>query len=476
MIETVHTGRAPGVQVAEATDRASARLLPLFDGGNPDLLLPARDNEVAAAYGLIGGVPAAAYATDPARRGGAMTQEGCARVAEVIERADLKGLPVVGVWQSGGASLGEGVGALDGVGRVFRAIVGASGRIPQISVVLGSAAGGAAYGSALTDLVIMAEEASMFVTGPRVVRDATGVEVGFTELGGAAVHSRHSGVAHLIRRDEGDCLATARDLVRLLGGQGGFGEPGDVLDGTDLRALLPESPRQAYPVTKLVDALLDAPAVQLHPRWAPNVVTALGRLGGRTVGVVANNPLKLGGCLDADAGDKASRFVRMCDAYGVPLVVLVDVPGYLPGVSQETSGVLRRGAKLLHAFAACQVPRVTLITRKAFGGAFIAMNSRSLGADAVYAWPGAEVDVMGVESTVRVAHRRRLEAVADPAARAALEAELVEEYRRTEHGLAAAVRDRIVDAVIDPVDTRSTLIRALSHRRSVPHRLPNIPL
>lgn len=473
VIETLPAGPAPGTGTA---DRASARLLGLFDEGNPELLLPARDSEVAVAYGRINGVPAAAYATDPGRRGGAMTQEGCTRIAEVIEQADLRGLPVVGLWQSGGASLTEGVGALDGVGRVFRAIVGASGRIPQISVVLGSAAGGAAYGSALTDLVIMSEEASMFVTGPRVVRDATGVEVGFAELGGAALHSRHSGVAHLVRRDEAECLDAARELVTLLGDQRAFGRAGNTLDGADYRALLPESPRQAYNVTKLVDALLDAPAVQLHPRWAPHVTTALGRLGGRTVGVVANNPLKLGGCLDADAGDKASRFVRLCDSYGVPLVVLVDVPGYLPGVSQETNGVLRRGAKLLHAFAACQVPRVTLVTRKAFGGAFIAMNSRSLGADAVYAWPGAEVDVMSAESTVRVANRRRLEAVEDPAARAALEAELVAEYRGTEHGLAAAVRDGIVDAVIDPADTRTTLIRALSRRRSVPHRLPNIPL
>ena len=258
------------------------------------------------------------------------------------------------------------------VGRIFHAMTQASGKIPQISIVLGLAAGGAAYGPALTDLVILAPEGRIFVTGPDVVRSVTGEDVDMLRLGGPDTHGRRSGVVHVVADDERHAIEQGRTLATLLANQG---QTARVVDDVDLAALLPESPSRAYDVHPLINGLLDeGSTVELHARWAPNVTIALGRLGGRTVGVIANNPLRLGGCLDSLSAEKAARFVRMCDTFGVPLVVLVDVPGYLPGVGQEWDGVVRRGAKLLHAFGEAVVPRVTLVTRKAYGGAYIAMN------------------------------------------------------------------------------------------------------
>src|SRR5690349_14803583 len=271
--------------------------------------------------------------------------DGCRVVVDAIDAAVRERVPVVGIWHSGGAQLPEGVVALHGVGQVFAAMVRASGKVPQISVVLGPAAGGAAYGPALTDLVIMSKSGRVFVTGPDVVRSVTGEDVDMERLGGPEPHGRRSGVVHVTTETEAEALGAARQIASLLGQQGHLGPVDDV----DLGGLLPESARRAYDVHPLVDGLVDpGTGIELHERWAPNIVTALGRLGGRTVGIVANNPLRLGGCLDSLSAEKASRFVRMCDAFGVPLVVLVDVPGYLPGVGQEWDGVVRRGAKLLH--------------------------------------------------------------------------------------------------------------------------------
>src|SRR6266508_4560325 len=375
------------------------RLRALFDAGTMRPLTGRDDSGVLAARGEIDGTPAVAFATDAMKMGGAMGTEGCRHIVDTIDAAVRERVPVVGLWHSGGARLAEGVVALDAVGQVFAAMVRASGRVPQISVVLGPAAGGAAYGPALTDIVIMAGAGRIFVTGPEVVRSVTGEQVDMERLGGPEPHGRRSGVVHITTKTDADALAKARDLAALLGGQGRL-SPADITDGDDLSEKLPEQTNRAYDVKPLVNALLDAPGVELHAKWAPNVVTALGRFAGRTIGVIANNPLRLGGCLDTASAEKAARFVRMCDALGVPLVVLVDVPGYLPGLGQEWDGVVRRGAKLLHAFAEAVVPRVTLVTRKAFGGAYIAMNSRSLGATAVYAWPSAEVAVMGAAASV----------------------------------------------------------------------------
>jgi len=375
------------------------------------------------------------------------------------ERALADSVPIVGLWHSGGARLAEGVLSLHAVGLIFHAMTQASGRIPQISVVLGPAAGGAAYGPALTDVVILGPEGRIFVTGPDVVRSVTGEDVDMLRLGGPEPHGRRSGVVHILADSEVDALGRARSVASLLGVQGTL-ELKHVED-VDLAKMLPESKKRAYDVHPLVEAILDADTVQeLHARWAPNIVTALGRFGGRSVGVIANNPLRLGGCLDSLSAEKASRFVRMCDAFGVPLIVVVDVPGYLPGVGQEWDGVVRRGAKLLHAFGEAVVPRVTLVTRKTYGGAYIAMNSRSLGATRVFAWPGAEVAVMGAVAAIRVLHRRKLLEVS-PEIRPQVEAELAAEHERIAGGVDKAVEIGVVDEVVEPAVTRTALARAI---------------
>jgi acetyl-CoA/propionyl-CoA carboxylase carboxyl transferase subunit len=309
-----------------------------------------------------------------------------------------------------------------------------------------------------------------------VVRSVTGEDVDMARLGGPEPHSRRSGVVHLVAATDADALSQARRLALLLGEQAAVDV--DLVagqDGAELDQLLPESVRRAYDVHPLLAGLLDAPGIELHPRWAPNVVTMLGRMAGRTVGIVANNPLRLGGCLDATSAEKAARFVRMCDAFGVPLVVVVDVPGYLPGVGQEWDGVVRRGAKLLHAFAEATVPRVTLVTRKAYGGAYIAMNSRSLGATRVFAWPGAEVAVMGAVAAVRILHRRTLADVPPDQLQEA-EARLAEEHEREAGGLERARALGVIDEVIEPSTTRAAIVRAIAAAPQVRGRHGNIPL
>nr|WP_204332248.1 carboxyl transferase domain-containing protein [Geodermatophilus sabuli] len=438
------------------------------------LLAPRDASGVAAARGTVAGRAVIAYCTDATVMGGAMGLHGCRHVVDAIDTAVRDRLPVVGIWHSGGARLAEGVTALHAVGEVFAAMVRASGRVPQISVVLGPAAGGAAYGPALTDLVIMGPAGRVFVTGPDVVRSVTGEDVDMERLGGPDTHGRRSGVVHVVTGTEQAALDTARDAVDLLGTQGSFA-PADGEPDVDLSALLPERPNRAYDVRPLVAGLLDGPGLELHPRWAPNIVTTLGRLAGRTVGVVANNPLRLGGCLDSASAEKAARFVRMCDAFGVPLVVLVDVPGYLPGVGQEWDGVVRRGAKLLHAFAEAVVPRVTLVTRKSYGGAYIAMNARSLGATAVFAWPGAEVAVMGAKAAVGILHRKQLAAV-PPAEREALHARLAAEHELIAGGVARALQIGVVDEVVEPPRTRRRLVDALAAAPAGRGAHGNIPL
>ncbi len=457
------------------------RLAALFDPGSLDLLTVPDGSGVLAGAGTIDGMTAVAFASDPRVQGGAMGAAGCEAIVVAYDHAIMVGAPVIGLWHSGGARLREGVESLHAVGTVFAAMTRASGVVPQISVVLGSAAGGAAYGPALTDLVILSDKGRIFVTGPDVVRSVTGEDVDSERLGGPEPHSRRSGVVHLVTATDAEAISTARQLALLLGQQGpapGAADgdsPGGALGDTDLGALLPESPRRAYDVHPLIRGLLDEPGIELHPRWAPNVVTTLGRLGGRTIGVIANNPLRLGGCLDATSAEKAARFVRMCDAFGVPLAVIVDVPGYLPGVGQEWDGVVRRGAKLLHAFAEATVPRVTLVTRKAYGGAYIAMNSRALGATRVFAWPGAGIAVMGAVAAVRILHRRTLAEV--PAGqRHEAEAELAAEHEREAGGLHRAIELGVVDEIIEPAKTRQAIARAIAAVPSHRGMHGNIPL
>jgi acetyl-CoA/propionyl-CoA carboxylase carboxyl transferase subunit len=443
----------------------AVRLGRLLDAG-PIVPLHAPDaSGVRAVRGRIAGRPVYAYCTDATTMGGALGAEGCGHIVSAIDAALRDRVPVVGLWHSGGARLADGVQSLDAVGRMFAAMTRASGRVFQLSVVLGPAAGGAAYGAALTDLVVMGGGGRMFVTGPDVVRAVTGERVDMEALGGGDAHGRRSGVAHQVHGSEGEALAAARRLVELVV-RPGILDPGTVGTDRDPRALLPESPRRAYDVRPLVRELLDtdpggATFEELQPKWAPNIVIGLGRLAGRAVGVVANNPLRKAGCLDSLSAEKASRFVRMCSSLGVPLVVLADVPGYLPGVGQEWGGVIRRGAKLLHAFAESAVPRVTLITRKSYGGAHVAMNARALGATAVFAWPGAEVAVMSTEAAVGLLHRKAL-AAAGEAEREPLRRRLAEEHARVSGGVARAVELGLVDEVIEPRLSRLRVAEALA--------------
>ncbi|MCW2696651.1 MAG: carboxyl transferase [Modestobacter sp.] len=469
---TLHAA-PPTAPTADPRD-PEARLAAFFDPGSLQLLKARDTSGVLAGRGTVAGSAAVAFCTDATVMGGAMGVDGCRHIVDAMDLALRERVPVVGIWHSGGARLAEGVTALHAVGEVFAAMVRSSGRIPQISVVLGPAAGGAAYGPALTDLVIMSPAGRVFVTGPDVVRSVTGEEVDMESLGGPDTHGRRSGVVHVVTDSEADAMATARQAVDLLAAQGTFAPPDGAPD-VDLEALLPERPNRAYDVKPLVATLLDGPGLELHPRFAPNVVTTLGRLSGRTVGVIANNPLRLGGCLDSASAEKAARFVRMCDAFGVPLVVLVDVPGYLPGVGQAWDGVVRRGAKLLHAFAEAVVPRVTLVTRKSYGGAYIAMNSRSLGATAVFAWPGAEVAVMGAKAAVGILHRKKL-AAAPPGEREALHAQLAAEHERIAGGVNRALEIGVVDEVVDPLETKRRLVAALAEAPSGRGAHGNIPL
>ena len=461
------------------------RLTCLFD---PDTLAPLAPRDASGAFaarGCIDGTTVIAYCTDATTMGGAMGSQGCQHIVAAIDTAIRQRCPVIGLWHSGGARLTEGAEALDAVGQVFSAMVRASGRVPQISVVLGAAAGGAAYGPALTDVVIMAPEGRVFVTGPDVVRSVTGEQIDMESLGGPSAHGKKSGVVHVMADSESDALLRARHIASLLAQPGVF-DLDSIGEDVDLSEYLPVERQRAYDVRPLVRAVLDQPDpgagseptggfVELQPKWAPNVVVGLGRLAGRTVGVIANNPLRLGGCLDSVSAEKASRFVRMCDSFGVPLLVLVDVPGYLPGVGQEWDGVVRRGAKLLHAFAEAIVPRVTLVTRKAFGGAYIAMNSRSLGATQVFAWPDAQVAVMGAKAAVGILHRKALGAAAQDE-REALHAKLAEHHERIAGGVDRAVAIGVVDEVVKPAQTRRRLAEALAAAPEGRGAHGNIPL
>ena len=457
------------------------RLKTFFDDDSVELLHERDGSGVLAASGTVNGVRTIAFCTDGTVMGGAMGVEGCQHIVDSYDLAIAEQSPIVGIWHSGGARLAEGVRALHAVGLVFEAMIRASGHIPQISVVVGFAAGGAAYGPALTDVVIMAPEGRVFVTGPDIVRSVTGEDVDMESLGGPETHHKKSGVCHIVADDEADAYARGRRLVGYFCQQGHFdrakAESGDV----DLHALLPDSSRRAYDVHPIVEALLDspedgsAPFEEFQSKWAPSMVVGLGRLAGRTVGVLANNPLRLGGCLNSESAEKAARFVRLCDAFGIPLVVIVDVPGYLPGVDQEWGGVVRRGAKLLHAFGESEVPRVTLVTRKIYGGAYIAMNSRSLGATKVFAWPDAEVAVMGAKAAVGILHRKKLAAAPDHE-REALHEELAAEHERIAGGVDSAIDIGVVDAKIDPAHTRSKLTQALAQAQHRRGRHKNIPL
>ncbi|WP_407924346.1 acyl-CoA carboxylase subunit beta [Actinokineospora pegani] len=441
---------------------------------------------VVAGGGMIDGRTVFVYAQDFTISGGSLGSAHAAKIHKVLDLAVETGAPVIALNDSGGARIQEGVMALDGYGGIFRRQVAASGVIPQISVVLGPCAGGAAYSPALADFTFMVRgTAQLYLTGPDVVRAVTGEQVSHAELGGAEVHSARSGLASFVAEDEESCLADVRYLVSLLpdnnldpapvypaGGAGADRRPA-------LAEIVPAEPNKPYDMREVIAEVVDdGEFLEVHEHWAPNVLCALARVDGQSVGVVGNQPLVLAGVLDTAASQKAARFVRFCDAFGIPLVTLVDVPGFLPGTEQEHTGAIRHGAKLLYAYCEASVPRVQVILRKAYGGAYIVMDSRSIGCDLSLAWPTNEIAVMGAEGAVNVIHRRELAAAADPDR---LRARLVAEYSaELAHPYFAAERG-LVDDVIDPVDTRGAIARGLEllrrKRRSAPQRKHgNVPL
>ena len=425
---------------------------------------------VVTGSGTIGGRRVFVYAQDFRVFGGSLGETHAAKIHKVMDLAIAAGAPLIALNDSGGARIQEGVTALAGYGGIFRRNVRASGVIPQISVIMGPCAGGAAYSPALTDFVFMVREnAHMFVTGPDVVKAVTGESISQAELGGAQVHGATSGVATFVCDDEVSCLEDVRYLVSLLPSNNHelppACEPADRRDRSCHRLLdiVPTEPRQPYDMREVIAEIADdGEFMELHEQWARNIVCVLARLDGRTTGIVGNQPLVRAGVLDIHASEKAARFIRMCDAFNIPLVTLVDVPGFLPGVDQEHQGIIRHGAKLLYAYCEATVPRIQVILRKAYGGAYIVMDSRSIGADLSFAWPTNEIAVMGADAAIEIIHRKQLAAAADPdTLRAELAAEYSEQlmhpYYATERGL--------VDDVIDPRETRSVILRALEIMR-----------
>jgi propionyl-CoA carboxylase beta chain len=441
---------------------------------------------VVTGYGTVFGRKVFVFSQDFTIFGGSLSEVFAEKICKVMDLAVKFGCPVIGINDSGGARIQEGVVSLAGYAEIFWRNVQSSGLIPQISLVMGPCAGGAVYSPAITDFVFMVEGSSyMFITGPDVVKTVTGEEVTFEELGGAATHAAKSGVAHFTAADEEACLEDARYLLSFLPPnnleQPPFAEPADPRDreAPELDSLIPDEPTKPYDMKQVVRHIVDdGEFLEVHERWAENIVCGFARLGGHPIGVVGNQPHSLAGVLDIDASVKAGRFVRTCDAFNIPLVTFVDVPGFLPGTDQEWHGIIRHGAKLLYAYAEATVPKLTVITRKAYGGAYDVMSSKHIRADFNFAWPTAEVAVRGPEGAVNIVFRRDLEAADDTEAR---RAELIDEYKTRFANPYVAAERGYVDDVIEPRRTRPVLIDALETARPKRERRPprkhgNIPL
>jgi acetyl-CoA carboxylase carboxyltransferase component len=434
---------------------------------------------VVAAGARIDGRRCFVYAQDGRFVGGSLGEAHADTIVRVLELAGEARVPVVSFVESAGARVQEAVAALSGYARIFRANTLLSGRVPQISVLTGASAGGGSYSPALTDFVVMTRGSAMFLTGPGVVRKVLGEDVSPDELGGTRVHECN-GVCQFVAGDELDAAALVRDMLSYLPQNAWeappLAPPAEPVGGNP-GAFVPRETRRSYDVRKVVAAIVDGgKLLEVSPRWARNMVVGFARIEGRSVGIVANQPRYLGGVIDSDAAQKAARFVRTCNAFGVPLVVLVDTPGFMPGTRQEQKGVIRHGAKLLHAFAEATVPRVTLVIRQAYGGAYITMNAKDLGADFAFAWPRARIGIMGAEQAVSVVHRRELEAADD---RAGLERQLADEYTERHLRAASSAYDGFVDEVISPVETRRRLAGSLELLETKLGRLGdagNIPL
>jgi len=434
---------------------------------------------VVGAAGRVDGRPVFCYAQDPSYAGGSLGEAHADTVVRVLRLAGRAQVPVVAFVESAGARLQEGLAALGGYGRIFAEHVRLSGRVPQISVITGASAGGGSYAPALTDFVVMTEAATMFLTGPGVVAEVMGERLTAAELGGPRVHDRN-GVCHFVAPTDADAALLARDLLDHLpqhAGERPARWPATPAPEERPDRFVPAEERRVYDVRAVARALVDGGRlIEVAPRWARNLVCAFARLDGRAVGIVANQPRCLGGVLDAEAAAKGARFVRTCDVFGLPLVVLVDTPGFLPGQRQERAGVIRHGAKLVHAFAQASVPKVTVVLRKAFGGAFIAMNSKDLGADMTFAWPQAQLGVMGPRQAVGIVHRREIAAAADPDATRDRFARAYAEEHLTAR---AAAAQGFVDEIVAPSETRARVAAAIDAVEAGPRSSPgytNVPL
>jgi propionyl-CoA carboxylase beta chain len=454
------------------------------DFGMGDQVIPG--DGVVAGHGRVDGRPVYAFAQDFTVFGGSLSETNAAKIVKIMDLALKMGAPVVGLNDSGGARIQEGVLSLGGYADIFLRNTLASGVVPQISAIMGPCAGGAVYSPAITDFTIMVEGTSyMFVTGPDVIRTVTHEAVTKEELGGAMTHNAMSGVAHFAVADDRECLRLVRELLGYLPGNNVDDPPrrqtADPADREDaaLDHLVPLSPNQPYDMLDLVHAIVDEGAfLEVHRHFAKNIVVGFARLAGRPVGIVANQPAHLAGTLDIDASVKAARFVRFCDAFNIPLVTFEDVPGFLPGTRQEYGGIIRHGAKLLFAFAEATVPKVTVITRKAYGGAYCVMSSKHIRTDVNFAWPTAEIAVMGPEGAVNVLYKREIDGAADPDA---ARARRVEEFREKFANPYIAASRGFVDEVIRPRQTRAKLIAALAalegkRDRNPPKKHGNIPL
>ena len=441
---------------------------------------------VVTGWGHIAGRPVYLFSQDFTVLGGSVGETHGRKVCKVLDLALANGAPVIGLNDSGGARIQEGVDALAAYGEIFFRNTIASGVIPQISVILGPCAGGAVYSPAITDFTFMVQGTShMFITGPEVVRAVTREDVTFDELGGATVHSQKSGVAHFVCDDDEAALAEVRRLLGFLPGNNAddppWHDPSDPPDrlAVDLDTLVPQEPEQPYDMRRVITAVIDDnDFLEIHAGFAPNLLVGFARLEGYPVGIVAQQPEMLAGVLDIDASDKGARFIRFCDCFNIPLVTFTDTPGFLPGVGQEHGGIIRHGAKMIFAYAEATVPKLAVVTRKAYGGAYIVMSSKHLRGDVNLAWPGAEIAVMGPEGAVNVLHRRKLDAADDPAA---VRDELIADYRQQFANPYAAAARGYLDAVIVPRETRPRLIAALrvlqGKRSSLPAKKhSNIPL
>ncbi len=458
-------------------DPGSFQELQPFTKVNPDNPKAYAGDGVVTGYGTVDGRSVFVYAQDFTVMGGSVSLTHARKIAQVVEMAMRNGTPVVGMLDSGGARIQEGILALQGYGELFRQNALASGVVPQISVMMGPCAGGAAYSPALTDFIIMTDKTSMmFITGPDVVKSVTGEQVDHQGLGGAQVHTTLSGVAHFMGRSEDESIALTKRLLSYLPSNNvespPYVEPTDDPQRADakLNTIVPEDPNTPYDMREVINSVVDLGTFfEVHAGWAQNAIVGFARLDGHSVGIVAQQPMMMAGALDINASDKISRFVRFCDAFNLPVITFTDSPGFLPGVGQEHSGVIRHGAKIIYAYVEATVPKISIVTRKGYGGAYIVMSSKSLGADLHFAWPSAELAVMGPNGAVNILNRRDLAAAEDPQA---LHAQLVAEYREKYANPYRAAEYGILDNVIEPAQTRPVLIAAL---RTLREQVRNVP-